>query len=59
MAQGLCSEECISVAQLHPSCLKLSGEKQLGSEAKRGRKEEDTAAQTLWKMEDTLAKKAG
>lgn len=35
------------------------GETQLGSEAKRGRKEEDTVAQTLRKMEDVLAQKAG
>lgn len=28
-------------------------------EAKRGRKEEDTEAQTLWKMEEILAPKAG
>lgn len=31
---------------------------QLRLDAKKGRKEEDTAAQTLWKTEDTLAKKA-
>lgn len=34
------------------------GKMHLGSEAKRGRKEEDTVAQTWWKMEDILALKA-
>lgn len=47
MAQGLYSEGYILIAQLGPSWLKLSREMQLGSEAKKGRKEEDTVAQTL------------
>lgn len=63
LAEKLYNEETILVAQLDPSWLRHHERRNAASSAQRARggerKEEDTGAQTLPRMEDNLACRAG